>query len=114
MSCCPGLSVRLDRQAVVEKRGWDCGTEDGRQTWYESAQCIEYGHHLRRVTVAMSGDGTPNYRHSRVLNKLLNVVLGSSKSSTYPLGKRAVLADRGRVGENDKLFEHPELRCVRS
>jgi hypothetical protein len=47
----------------------------------------------------MSGDGAPNYRHSRVLKKRLNVVLGSSKSSTYPLGKRAVLADRGWVGE---------------
>jgi hypothetical protein len=56
-----------------------------------------------------------------VLKNLLNVVLGSSKSSTYPLGKRAVLADRGRVGEKEyasgfdstaallrKLFEHPE------
>jgi len=56
-----------------------------------------------------------------VLKKLLNVVLGSSKSSTYPLGKRAVLAARGRVGEEGyassfdppaallkKFFEDPE------
>ena len=52
----------LDHQAVAEKRGWDCRAEDGGQAWYESAQCIEYGHHLRRVTVAMSGDGAPNAR----------------------------------------------------
>jgi hypothetical protein len=55
-----GTMLPLDRQAVAEKRGWDCSAEDGGQTWQEGTQSVEYRHHLRRVTVSMSGDGTPN------------------------------------------------------
>src|SRR5512140_531522 len=49
-----------DRQTVLEKRGWDRGSKDGCHPGHEGPQCIEYGHYLRRVTVAVSGDGTPN------------------------------------------------------
>ena len=55
-----GTMLPLDRQAVAEKRGWDRSAEDDGQIWYEGTQSVEYRHHLRRVTVAMSGDGTPN------------------------------------------------------
>ena len=46
----------MDRQAVSEKRSWDSGAEDGGQIGHEVPEGIEYGHHLRSVTVAMSGD----------------------------------------------------------
>ena len=55
-----GTMLPLDRQAVEEKRGWDRSAEDDGQIWHEGTQSVEYRHHLRRVTVAMSGDGTPN------------------------------------------------------
>jgi hypothetical protein len=55
-----GTEFPLDRQAVAEKRGWDHGAEEGSHSGHESTQSIEYGHHLRSVTVAVSGDRTPN------------------------------------------------------
>jgi hypothetical protein len=55
-----GTKFPGDCQSVLEKRSWNRGAEDGSQAGHEGSQRIEYGHHLRRVTIAMSRNRTPN------------------------------------------------------
>jgi hypothetical protein len=62
------------------------------------------------MSIAVSRDGTPDYRHGRVLKKLPNFVLGSKASSTFL--RRYASGVFSPVALLDDLFEHPEEEAV--